>query len=132
MLEQNYIVGLVDGEGSFTVYVRDPQNSSQDKTFSNLPGDVMAVAAIDMDHGGIRDDIVIATEKKPALDFDFEFTIQYGETAGGIVINGTLYYSGDKKELDSILEKALKFIPEVEKERFYTPILRPRRTGKPL
>ncbi|GAH95838.1 unnamed protein product, partial [marine sediment metagenome] len=29
-------------------------------------------------------------------------------------------------------EKALKFIPEEEKESFYFPRLRPRRTRKPL
>ena len=27
MLNSNYIIGLVDGEGSFTVYVRNPKNS---------------------------------------------------------------------------------------------------------
>ena len=37
-----------------------------------------------------------------------------------------------KKELESILEKALQFIPANEKERLYMPRLRPRRTGKPL
>lgn len=37
-----------------------------------------------------------------------------------------------KKELESLFEKVLKFIPEKEKEKFYMPRLRPRRTGKPL
>ncbi len=37
-----------------------------------------------------------------------------------------------KKELIALLEKALIFIPEEEKEKFYKPRLRPRRTGKPL
>ena len=37
-----------------------------------------------------------------------------------------------RKELEALLEKTLKFIPENEKEKFYTPRLRPRRTGKPL
>ncbi len=37
-----------------------------------------------------------------------------------------------KRELEFLLEKALTFIPPEEKERFYTPRLRPRRTGKPL
>jgi predicted ArsR family transcriptional regulator len=37
-----------------------------------------------------------------------------------------------KKELELLLEKALDFIPEEEKEKFYTPRLRPRRTGKPF
>ena len=37
-----------------------------------------------------------------------------------------------KKELEALLEKTLKFIPEEEKEKYYRPRLRPRRTGKPL
>ncbi|MFQ6084382.1 MAG: hypothetical protein ACE5WD_13635 [Candidatus Aminicenantia bacterium] len=37
-----------------------------------------------------------------------------------------------KKELEALLEKVLIFIPEEEKEKFYRPRLRPRRTGKPL
>jgi predicted ArsR family transcriptional regulator len=37
-----------------------------------------------------------------------------------------------KKELEALFEKALKFVPEQEKEKFYMPRLRPRRTAKPL
>jgi len=36
-----------------------------------------------------------------------------------------------KKELEALLEKALTFIPEAEKEKYYLRRLRPRRTGKP-
>jgi len=36
-----------------------------------------------------------------------------------------------KKELEALLEKTLTFIQADEKEKFYTPRLRPRRTGKP-
>jgi len=35
-------------------------------------------------------------------------------------------------ELKSLLSKALKFVSKEEKERYYTPRLRPRRAGKPL
>jgi predicted transcriptional regulator len=35
-------------------------------------------------------------------------------------------------ELTRLLEKALSFIPRNEKEKYYTPRLRPRRAGKPL
>jgi len=31
MLSTNYIIGLIDGEGSFTVYVRNPKDSSMRK-----------------------------------------------------------------------------------------------------
>lgn len=37
-----------------------------------------------------------------------------------------------KRELELLLEKILKFVPQEEKEKFYFPRLRPRRTGKPL
>lgn len=37
-----------------------------------------------------------------------------------------------KKELEALLEKALAFVPEEEKMRYYRPRTRPRRTGKPL
>jgi DNA-binding transcriptional ArsR family regulator len=37
-----------------------------------------------------------------------------------------------KKELASLLEKALSFMTDTESSRLYKPRLRPRRTGKPL
>lgn len=37
-----------------------------------------------------------------------------------------------KKELEALLEKTLKFIPEKEKEKYYIKRLRPRRTNKPF
>jgi hypothetical protein len=36
-----------------------------------------------------------------------------------------------KKELEALLEKALNFIPAEEKEKYFMPRLRPRRTKKP-
>jgi DNA-binding transcriptional ArsR family regulator len=36
------------------------------------------------------------------------------------------------KELKTLLLRALQFMPKGEKEKFYTPRLRPRRAGKPL
>lgn len=37
-----------------------------------------------------------------------------------------------KKDLEALLNNALRFIPEEEKNKYYRPRLRPRRTGKPL
>jgi DNA-binding transcriptional ArsR family regulator len=37
-----------------------------------------------------------------------------------------------RKELESLLEKALRFYPESEKAKHYMKRRRPRRTGKPL
>jgi hypothetical protein len=47
-------------------------------------------------------DIFVAGDKKSALDFEFQFTIKYGEKAGGIDITGILFYTGDKAELDKL------------------------------
>ena len=54
-----------------------------------------------------KKELSIAGDKKPALDFEFEFTIQYGEKAGGINITGILFYTAEKAELDK-LESAWK------------------------
>jgi hypothetical protein len=54
-----------------------------------------------------KHDVFVAGDKKPSLDFEFEFTIKYGEEAGGININGILFYTGDDAELDK-LDKAWK------------------------
>jgi len=37
-----------------------------------------------------------------------------------------------KRELETLLAKALSFVPAEDLDRFYRPRLRPRRTGKPL
>lgn len=37
-----------------------------------------------------------------------------------------------RRELEALLLKALEFLPEEERERLYTPRLRPRKTGKPV
>jgi len=36
------------------------------------------------------------------------------------------------KELKELISRAYEFVPETEKERFYTKRTRPRRAGKPL
>jgi len=37
-----------------------------------------------------------------------------------------------RRELEAMLERALEAMPDEERERLYTPRLRPRRPGKPL
>jgi DNA-binding transcriptional ArsR family regulator len=37
-----------------------------------------------------------------------------------------------RRELEALLNRALEALPKRERERFYTPRLRPRRAGKPL
>lgn len=49
----------------------------------------------------------LGEEKKPGIDFNFIFTTMYGESGSKIEVEGTIFYLGDKKELDDI-EKAWK------------------------
>ena len=58
--------------------------------------------------------------------------ILYSKLKGKVRLFGINPRYPFKKELEALLEKALDFIPEEEKEKFYTPRLRPRRTGKPF
>jgi hypothetical protein len=52
-----------------------------------------------------KKDVLIAAEKKEGIDFEFEFTIQYGEKAGGINILGTLFYTADEQVLEKIVKQ---------------------------
>jgi len=49
--------------------------------------------------------LVIGDDKRQGTDFDFIFTTAYGENGSKIEVEGTIFYIGDKKELDEI-EKA--------------------------
>ena len=58
--------------------------------------------------------------------------ILYSKLKGNVRLFGLNPRYPFKKELCSLLKKALEFIPKEEKERLYIVRLRPRRTGKPL
>lgn len=58
--------------------------------------------------------------------------ILYSKSKGTIRLFGFNPRYPFKRELGMLLEKILKFVPEKEKELFYFPRLRPRRTGKSL
>ena len=58
--------------------------------------------------------------------------ILYSKLKGKVRLFGLNPRYPFKKELESILEKVLQFIPVDDKERLYMQRLRPRRTGKPL
>lgn len=60
---------------------------------------------------------------------------------GGVIVSRqkgrTRLYSFNPRypfltELKKLLSKVLKFVSKEEKEKYYTPRLRPRRAGKPL
>jgi len=59
-------------------------------------------------------------------------SILYSKFKGKVRLFGLNPRYPFKRELELLLEKILKFIPQEEKEKFYLPRLRPRRTGKPL
>jgi hypothetical protein len=54
-----------------------------------------------------KKNLVIGEDKKQGMDFDFLFTTTYGENGSKIEVEGTIFYLGDKKELDDI-EKSWK------------------------
>ncbi|MCK4400991.1 helix-turn-helix transcriptional regulator [bacterium] len=58
--------------------------------------------------------------------------ILYSKTKGKVRLFGINPRYPFKKEMEELLKKALIFVPDDEKRKFYTPRLRPRRTGKPL
>lgn len=58
--------------------------------------------------------------------------VLYSKLKGKVRLFGINPLYPFKKELIALLEKSLMFTPEEEKEKFYKPRLRPRRTGKPL
>ena len=58
--------------------------------------------------------------------------ILYSKLKGNVRLFGLNPRYPFKKELEALFEKALRFIPEEEKKKFYIPRRRPRRTGKPL
>lgn len=58
--------------------------------------------------------------------------ILYSKLKGKVRLFGINPRYPFKSELESLLEKTLQFIPKEEKEKFYMPRLRPRRTNKPL
>jgi len=56
----------------------------------------------------------------------------YSQLKGKVRLFGLNPRYAFRRELESLLEKALNFIPEDEKKKLYRPRLRPRRTGKPF
>ena len=58
--------------------------------------------------------------------------ILYSQLKGKIRLFGFNPRYPFKKELESLLDKVLQFVPNKDKEMFYMPRLRPRRTGKPF
>ncbi len=58
--------------------------------------------------------------------------VLYSKLRGNVRLFGMNPRYPFKKELEALLDKVLQFIPGEEKETFYNPRLRPRRTGKEL
>ena len=58
-------------------------------------------------------------------------SILYSKFKGKVRLFGLNPRYPFKRELELLLEKILKFIPQEEKEKFYLPRLSPRRTAKP-
>ena len=78
-----------------------------------------------------RLDLYLNTVQNQLLNMEND-GILYSKLKGKVRLFGLNPRYPLKNELESLLEKALEFIPADEKKRLYTPRLRPRRTGKPL
>ncbi len=57
--------------------------------------------------------------------------VLYSRLIGRVRLYGINPRYAFRKELEALLDKALQFTPDAEKEKHYMPRLRPRRTGKP-
>jgi|YelNatPaOPRAMG01_1025707.scaffolds.fasta_scaffold19361_3 hypothetical protein len=49
-----------------------------------------------------KQELLLEGEKKPVLVVDFEFVSNYGESGSKIELEGKIFYSGDKKEIESL------------------------------
>ena len=78
-----------------------------------------------------RLDLYLNTVQNQLLNMEND-GILYSKLKGKVRLFGLNPRYPFKEDLESILEKALQFIPADEKERLYRPRLRPRRTGKPF
>jgi DNA-binding transcriptional ArsR family regulator len=58
--------------------------------------------------------------------------ILYSRLRGNLRLFGLNPRYPFKRELEALMEKSLMFVAPEEKEKLYTPRLRPRQTGKPL
>ncbi len=58
--------------------------------------------------------------------------ILYSKLKGKVRLFGLNPRYPFKGELETLLEKMLNFVSDEEKEKLYTPRLRPRHTGKPF
>lgn len=74
-----------------------------------------------------RDDLFVAGEKKPGLNFGFNFTADYA-SAGKIAIDGTLFYAAEKKVMDEI-EKQWKKDRKIDEEKMIPIINRAMAIG---
>jgi hypothetical protein len=54
-----------------------------------------------------KKNLVIGGDKKPGLAFDFLFSTLYGDSSSKIEVEGSIFYFGEKKELDDV-EKSWK------------------------
>ena len=67
-------------------------------------------------------EFVVGGDKKPGLSFDFQFITKYGETGSKIEVEGSIFYTDDKKNLEKI-EQDWKKIKKIEDEKTVLPVL---------
>ncbi len=76
-------------------------------------------------------DLYLNAVQKQLLNLEKDGVL-YSKLKGKVRLFGLNPRYPFKREMESLFEKALKFISKEEKEKFYFRRLRPRMTGKPL
>ena len=76
-------------------------------------------------------DLYLNAVQKQLLNLEKDGVL-YSKLKGKVRLFGLNPRYPFKREMESLFEKALKFIPAEEKEKLYFRRLRPRMTGKPL
>jgi len=70
----------------------------------------------------VRKEFNVGGDKKPGLSFDFAFSAAYGDTESKIEVEGSIFFTDDKKRLDEI-EKEWQDKKKIEDERLILPVL---------
>jgi len=70
----------------------------------------------------VKREFVVGGDKKPGLSFDFTFSTKYGDTGSKVDVEGSIFFTDDKKKLDEI-EKEWQDKKKIEDEKLILPVL---------
>lgn len=70
----------------------------------------------------VKKEFFVGGDKKPGLSFEFIFSAAYGETGSKIEVEGSIFFTDEKKRLDDI-EKEWQDKKKIEDEKLILPVL---------